>query len=293
MRLPAVEQQQVGPFVLTLEPALHDLLHHAKIVHGVALDRVGAVLLLGRSAVAQHDTRAHPLLTLQLRHVETDDVIQTVQASRTAPSSAARCSKLPEPRRASRPTWTSAFWSAKRRSVARSPRMGTAIHLRASALLEPCFDAIEQGHGREQQAWWAPRFVVVRHEGRDGFTQVASVHHRPDVLRLDDALVGVKHDHCGEVALDGHADGVAVPVQAAGHHVLGNHFPNGANAVADHRSMFVGVRVCGWSISSASSSRSSVACPLRILRAVSTRSRYPSASMHGPAQRPMCMAKQP
>ena len=80
VRLPAVEQQQVGPFVLTLEPALHDLLHHAKIVHGVALDRVGAVLLLGRSAVAKHDTRAHPFLTLQLRHVETDDVVQTVQA---------------------------------------------------------------------------------------------------------------------------------------------------------------------------------------------------------------------
>ena len=27
--------------------------------------------------------------------------------------------------------------------------------------------------------------------------------------------------------------------------MLGNHFPNGANAVADHRSVFVGVRVCG------------------------------------------------
>ena len=80
VRLAAVEQQQVWPFVLALEPALHDLLHHAKIVHGVAFDRVGAVLLLGRSAVAEHDTRAHPFLTLQLRHVEADDVVQTVQA---------------------------------------------------------------------------------------------------------------------------------------------------------------------------------------------------------------------
>ena len=78
--LSAIEQKQVRPFILAFEPPLNDLLHHTKVVHGVAFDRVGAVLLLGRTTVSQHDACPDPFLALQLRHVETDDVIQPFEA---------------------------------------------------------------------------------------------------------------------------------------------------------------------------------------------------------------------
>ena len=70
------------------------------------------------------------------------------------------------------------------------------------------------------------------------------MHHRPDVLRLDDALVGVKHDHRGEVTL------TATPMASLSRYkrldtTCWEITSNGANAVADHRSVFVGVHVCG------------------------------------------------
>ena len=65
---------------MALEPPLDDFLHHAQIVHGFTLHRVGAVLFLRRPSISQHDARSDAFLTLQLGHVETNHVIEAVQS---------------------------------------------------------------------------------------------------------------------------------------------------------------------------------------------------------------------
>ena len=109
MRLPAVDQEQIRPLLLSLEPPLDHLAHHSKIVHCPVLHTVGSVLPLQRPTMSQDHGCTDPRLTLELGHVEADDVIQPGHPEQRRRLIGARCSRLPDCFRSSRSSCTSAF----------------------------------------------------------------------------------------------------------------------------------------------------------------------------------------
>ena len=214
--LAAVEQQQVGPAVLVLEPALDDFGHHPKVVGSVALHAIGPVLLLGRPALAQHHRGADTLVALQLSHIEADDVVQRVQFEHLR---AVIRGSLLQTAGTALPVACDLDIGVLVGHLAQPCQLTALGHsdldCAAASLDEPVLHRLADGGRNQHGARRAgARVVLCQNEGHR-FGDVATVNQGVLQLALNDAVLGVEDHHDTDVAPRGEANGVAVLVEPA------------------------------------------------------------------------------